>query len=92
MFRLTAALSRRFRPIGDRRGRGWWDDVRPRVDRNLDVSATVEERPIGGLGLLLVRRVTEGLVTGLERFFRSAERRQPERGKEVQMNWLRKFR
>jgi anti-sigma regulatory factor (Ser/Thr protein kinase) len=34
----------------------------PRVDRNLDVSASVEERPIGGLGLLLVRRVTEGLA------------------------------
>jgi anti-sigma regulatory factor (Ser/Thr protein kinase) len=34
----------------------------PRVDRNLDLSASVEERPIGGLGLLLVRRVTEGLA------------------------------
>jgi anti-sigma regulatory factor (Ser/Thr protein kinase) len=34
----------------------------PRDDRNLEVPASVEERPIGGLGLLLVRRVTEGLA------------------------------
>jgi anti-sigma regulatory factor (Ser/Thr protein kinase) len=34
----------------------------PRDDRNLEVPASVEERPIGGLGLLLVRRVTESLA------------------------------
>ena len=34
----------------------------PRVARNRDVSARVEERPVGGLGLLLVHRVTEGLA------------------------------
>jgi anti-sigma regulatory factor (Ser/Thr protein kinase) len=34
----------------------------PRVEGNLDVSTSVEERPVGGLGLVLVRRVTEGLT------------------------------
>ena len=34
----------------------------PRVERNLDVSASMKERPVGGMGLLLVRRVTEGLA------------------------------
>ena len=37
----------------------------PRVERQLDTSAGVEERPIGGLGLLLVHRLTQGL--GYER-------------------------
>ena len=34
----------------------------PRVERNLDVSAAAEDRPVGGLGLWLVQRVTEGLA------------------------------
>jgi serine/threonine-protein kinase RsbW len=34
----------------------------PRVQQNPDLSAGVEERPIGGLGLLLVQRMTEGLA------------------------------
>jgi serine/threonine-protein kinase RsbW len=34
----------------------------PRVERHPDVSASVEERPVGGLGLLLVQQVTEGLA------------------------------
>jgi serine/threonine-protein kinase RsbW len=34
----------------------------PRVAQNLYLSADVEERRIGGLGLLLVHRVTEGLA------------------------------
>jgi len=34
----------------------------PRVERNPDVSAGAEERPIGGLGLWLVHRVTEDLA------------------------------
>ena len=34
----------------------------PRVERDLDVSAGAEDRPVGGLGLLLVHRVTEGLA------------------------------
>jgi anti-sigma regulatory factor (Ser/Thr protein kinase) len=34
----------------------------PRVERSFDVSASAEERPVGGLGLLLVHRVTEGLA------------------------------
>jgi anti-sigma regulatory factor (Ser/Thr protein kinase) len=33
----------------------------PRHAPNIDVSAPVADRPIGGLGLLLVHRVTEGL-------------------------------
>ncbi len=32
----------------------------PRVERNLDVSAAAEDRPVGGLGLWLVQRVTGG--------------------------------
>jgi anti-sigma regulatory factor (Ser/Thr protein kinase) len=34
----------------------------PRVERNVDVSASVEDRSIGGMGLLLVGRVTESLT------------------------------
>jgi anti-sigma regulatory factor (Ser/Thr protein kinase) len=34
----------------------------PRAERNLDGTAGVEERPVGGLGLLLVHRVTESLA------------------------------
>jgi serine/threonine-protein kinase RsbW len=34
----------------------------PRVVRNSDTSGSVEERPVGGFGLLLVQRVTEGLA------------------------------
>jgi serine/threonine-protein kinase RsbW len=34
----------------------------PRVVRNLDVSAGVQERSVGGLGLLLVQRVTQDLA------------------------------
>jgi anti-sigma regulatory factor (Ser/Thr protein kinase) len=33
----------------------------PRPPRNVDVSADVGERPVGGLGLMLVHRVTGGL-------------------------------
>ena len=33
----------------------------PRQQRRVDVSTETQERPIGGLGLLLVARVTEGL-------------------------------
>jgi serine/threonine-protein kinase RsbW len=33
----------------------------PRPPRNIDLSASVEDRAIGGLGLLLVHRVTDGL-------------------------------
>jgi len=33
----------------------------PRCPPNIDVTATVEDRPIGGLGLFLVQRVTDGL-------------------------------
>jgi anti-sigma regulatory factor (Ser/Thr protein kinase) len=33
----------------------------PRVARNFDVTANIEERPVGGLGLLLVQRMTESL-------------------------------
>jgi serine/threonine-protein kinase RsbW len=34
----------------------------PRVERTLDLSAGTEDRPVGGLGLWLVHRVTEGLA------------------------------
>jgi anti-sigma regulatory factor (Ser/Thr protein kinase) len=34
----------------------------PRVEQNPDLSAPAEERPIGGLGLLLVQRMTESLA------------------------------
>jgi serine/threonine-protein kinase RsbW len=34
----------------------------PRVERDVDVSASVEERLLGGLGLLLVQQVTEDLA------------------------------
>lgn len=34
----------------------------PCVERKLDVSAAAEDRPIGGLGLWLVHRVTESLA------------------------------
>jgi serine/threonine-protein kinase RsbW len=34
----------------------------PRVEHNPDVSAGAEERPVGGLGLWLVHRVTEDLA------------------------------
>jgi serine/threonine-protein kinase RsbW len=34
----------------------------PRVERHPDVTAEVEQRQVGGLGLLLVHRVTEGLA------------------------------
>jgi serine/threonine-protein kinase RsbW len=34
----------------------------PRVARNPDVTAGAQERPLGGLGLLLVQRMTEGLA------------------------------
>jgi serine/threonine-protein kinase RsbW len=34
----------------------------PRVERNVDLSASVEDRSIGGMGLLLVARVTENLT------------------------------
>jgi len=37
----------------------------PRAAPDLDLSAGIEERPVGGLGLLLVQRVTDGL--GYER-------------------------
>jgi anti-sigma regulatory factor (Ser/Thr protein kinase) len=55
----------------------------PRVERYLDPPASVEDLPVGGWGLLLARRVTESLAyervgSGIERFFRSAERRQAE--------------
>jgi serine/threonine-protein kinase RsbW len=33
----------------------------PRGESNIDLAASVSDRPIGGRGLLLVRRVTEGL-------------------------------
>jgi serine/threonine-protein kinase RsbW len=34
----------------------------PRTADHVDVSAAVEDRPIGGLGLLLVRRLTDGFA------------------------------
>jgi serine/threonine-protein kinase RsbW len=34
----------------------------PRAERNLDLTAGGEERPVGGWGLLLVHRVTQGLA------------------------------
>jgi|HubBroStandDraft_6_1064221.scaffolds.fasta_scaffold1354519_2 serine/threonine-protein kinase RsbW len=34
----------------------------PCVARNVDVTAGLEERPVGGLGLLLVQRMTESLA------------------------------
>jgi serine/threonine-protein kinase RsbW len=34
----------------------------PCVARNVDVTAGLEERPVGGLGLLLVQRMTESLT------------------------------
>jgi serine/threonine-protein kinase RsbW len=34
----------------------------PRVARNLDISAAAEDRPVGGLGLWLVQRLTESLA------------------------------
>jgi serine/threonine-protein kinase RsbW len=34
----------------------------PRTERNPDTSAALEERSVGGLGLLLVRQVTESLA------------------------------
>jgi anti-sigma regulatory factor (Ser/Thr protein kinase) len=34
----------------------------PRVERSIDLSASVEERPVGGLGLLLVQQVTQDLA------------------------------
>ena len=34
----------------------------PRVEPNLDASVSVEDVPVGGWGLLLARRVTEGLA------------------------------
>jgi serine/threonine-protein kinase RsbW len=34
----------------------------PRVERTLDVSASVEDRQVGGLGLLLVQQVTQDLA------------------------------
>jgi serine/threonine-protein kinase RsbW len=34
----------------------------PCVARNFDVTASIEERPVGGLGLLLVQRMTESLA------------------------------
>jgi serine/threonine-protein kinase RsbW len=34
----------------------------PRIAGDLDISASLEERPIGGLGLLLVGRIAEGLA------------------------------
>jgi serine/threonine-protein kinase RsbW len=34
----------------------------PRVERNFDVSASLEERSVGGLGLLLVQQVTQDLA------------------------------
>jgi serine/threonine-protein kinase RsbW len=34
----------------------------PRIARDVDVTASVEERLVGGLGLLLVQQVTEGLA------------------------------
>jgi serine/threonine-protein kinase RsbW len=33
----------------------------PRREQDIDLSAPVSDRPVGGLGLLLVRRVTDGL-------------------------------
>ena len=33
----------------------------PRQHRDVDVSTSIEDRPVGGLGLLLLRRVTERL-------------------------------
>jgi anti-sigma regulatory factor (Ser/Thr protein kinase) len=33
----------------------------PRTAQNIDLSAAAEDRPIGGLGLFLIHRVTEGL-------------------------------
>jgi anti-sigma regulatory factor (Ser/Thr protein kinase) len=34
----------------------------PRVERDLDTPVSVEDLPVGGWGLLLARRVTEGLA------------------------------
>jgi serine/threonine-protein kinase RsbW len=34
----------------------------PRIERNPHISAGMEERQVGGLGLLLVHRVTQGLA------------------------------
>jgi serine/threonine-protein kinase RsbW len=34
----------------------------PRIEQNLDISGGLEERPVGGLGLLLVSRIAEGLA------------------------------
>jgi serine/threonine-protein kinase RsbW len=34
----------------------------PCVARNVDVTASIEDRPVGGLGLLLVQRITESLA------------------------------
>ena len=34
----------------------------PRLERDVDVSASVEERTVGGLGLLLVQQVTQNLA------------------------------
>ena len=34
----------------------------PRLEPNLDTSVSVEDLPVGGWGLLLTRRVTEGLA------------------------------
>jgi len=55
--RLTISLDRVTAEVVD--GGMMFD---PRVERNLDISAGVEERPVGGLGLLLAHRVTDGLA------------------------------
>jgi anti-sigma regulatory factor (Ser/Thr protein kinase) len=55
--RLTISLDRVTAEVVD--GGMMFD---PSVERNLDNSASVEDRPIGGLGLLLAHRLTEGLA------------------------------
>jgi anti-sigma regulatory factor (Ser/Thr protein kinase) len=55
--RLTISLDRVTAEVVD--GGRMFD---PSVERNLDNSASVEDRPIGGLGLLLAHRLTEALA------------------------------
>jgi serine/threonine-protein kinase RsbW len=54
--RLTVGLDRIGAEISD--GGAEFD---PRCMRDLDLTASVEDRPIGGLGLILVQRLTEVL-------------------------------
>jgi serine/threonine-protein kinase RsbW len=57
----------------------------PCVGRNVDVTASMEERPVGGLGLLLVQRMTESLAyerAGDRNRTRFSIRRMPARQKD----------